>query len=286
MGDVAIGGGDDVAVVPEGAGHLVVSTDLSIENVHFRREWITFEEAGWRATTAALSDLAADGADAVGVLISAGLPPDVGDDEFGALMRGVAAAAEAAGAHVLGGDLSRSDRLVVDGVAVGRAARPVTRHGAEPGDILWVSGRFGGPAAAVAAWAAGREPEPAHRDRFARPVARIALGQWLAKRGAKAMIDVSDGVVADAGHLAAASEVAITIALDAIPLLDGVSEASVAASSGEEYELLVAMPPAFRPDGAPVPLARVGMCGAGEGVETTLRGDVVPLPHGFDHFRT
>lgn len=285
LGDAARSVGDDVAVIPPGKEPVVVGTDLTIEDIHFKRDWLDFGELGWRAATAALSDLAAEGAEAVGLLASVGWPADLSDAEYAALMRGVGDAVQAAGGVVLGGDLSRSERIVIDAVAVGRVERAVTRDGAGPGDTLWVTGRFGGPAAALAAWAAGQNPLAAHRARFARPEARIAAGQWLASRGARAMIDVSDGLVADAGHLAAASGVAMQIALDDLPLVDGVKDPYLAAASGEEYELLAAMPAGFEPARAPVLLTRLGSCRAGFGVETTVKGDIVEPPPGFDHFR-
>jgi thiamine-monophosphate kinase len=166
----------------------------------------------------------------------------------------------------------------------------VRRRGARPGDGVWVTGRLGGAGMALAALRAGRRLTPAVRRRFARPVPRIAAGRWLARHGAHAMIDLSDGLAADAGHLAAASGVRIEIALEDLPCWPGATPRA-ALVSGEEYELLVALPRQFdarlarafrRATG--VALTRIGRCTAGAGVRVTRGGRPVPTPAGFDHF--
>src|SRR3989449_4982729 len=223
---------------------------------HFRTDWLALREIGWRATAAALSDLAAEGAEPVGVLVSVGLPGKgrvMGRrDPATEIMRGVGAAARSVGASVLGGDLVRSPRYLVDVCVLGVAQRPVRRSGARPGDGLWVTGRLGGAGLALAALRAGggRRLAPALRRRFARPVPRIAAGRWLARRGARAMIDLSDGLAGDAGHLAAASGVGIEIALERVPCWPRVAPLA-AVAGGEEYQLPVALPPRFGAAGAP-----------------------------------
>jgi len=287
MGDAGRGWGDDAATLSLGSdGWLVASIDLSIEGVHFQRSWLSCEEIGWRAAMAAMSDLAAEGAEPLGVLVSVGSRRDMPDGDVEEVMRGIGAAVRAVGTTIVGGDLSSSGMLVVDCCALGRAERPVRRVGASPGDGIWVTGALGGPLAALTAWRKGEEPAPSHRARFARPEARLGMGRWLAAHGATAMIDVSDGLAQDAGHLAAASGVGIVLELDRLPLAEGVRDALWAAGSGEEYELLVAMPESFgsEADVAPHALTRVGECVEGRGVETRLAGRVVPSPSGFDHF--
>jgi len=298
VGDAARGWGDDAATLRLDDAWLVVSVDLSVEGVHFRRSWLSCEDIGWRAAMAAMSDLAADGAEPLGLLVSVGSPSDMSDGDVEDLMRGIGAAARAAGTQIVGGDLSTSGVLVVDCCALGRAERPVRRAGASPGDEIWVTGAFGAPRAALEAWRRGDEPSPTQRARFARPEARLEMGRWLAARGATAMIDVSDGLAQDAGHLAAASGVRVVLDLDRLPLAHGVSDPLTAAASGEEYELLAAMPPTFNTyewttgggglgseaNTAPVRLTRIGECVEGGGVETRLAGRVVPTPPGFDHF--
>jgi len=287
--------GDDCALLPVGGRTLAISIDLSLEAVHFRTGWLSFREIGWRATAAALSDLAAEGAQPLGVLVSLGVPSNVQRAIGNAspavqIMSGVGAAARSVGAKVLGGDLVRSPRYLVDVCVLGLAARPVRRSGARPGDGLWVTGRLGGAGLALAALRTGRRLAPALRRRFARPVPRIAAGRWLARRGARAMIDISDGLAGDAGHLAAASGVGIAIELERVPCWPGVTPRA-AARSGEEYELLVAMPRSFGTAGARafrratgLPLTRMGACTAGRGLRITDGGRLITPPSGFDHF--
>jgi thiamine-monophosphate kinase len=287
--------GDDCALLPVGGRTLAISIDLSLEGVHFRTDWLSFREIGWRATAAALSDLAADGATPLGVLVSLGVPGKrqrrLGNASPAIqVMAGVGAAGRRVGAKVLGGDLVRSPRYLVDVCAVGIAARPVRRSGARPGDELWVTGRLGGAGLALAALRAGRRLAPGLRHRFARPTPRIAAGRWLARHGARAMIDISDGLAGDAGHLAAASGVAVAIELERVPCWPGVAPLA-ATRSGEEYELLVALPRRFGTAGARafgratgLPLTRIGACAAGRGVRLTDDGRPITPPAGFDHF--
>ena len=288
--------GDDCALLPVGGRTLAISIDLSLEGVHFRTDWLSFPEIGWRATAAALSDLAAEGAEPVGVLVSVGLtgkgrgPVKGRRDPATEIMRGVGAAARSVGASVLGGDLVRSPRYLVDVCVLGFAQRPMRRSGARPGDGLWVTGRLGGAGLALAALRAGRRLAPAVRRRFAHPTPRITAGRWLARRGARAMIDISDGLAGDAGHLAAASGVGIEIALERVPCWPRVAPLA-AVGSGEEYELLVAMPRSFGDAGARafrratgLPLTHIGRCASGRGLRMTHNGRRITPPPGFDHF--
>lgn len=288
--------GDDAALLTLGGHTLALSIDLSLEGVHFRTAWLAWHEIGWRATAAALSDLAAEGAQPIGVLVSLGLPrarrgrAAARRDPGAELMAGVGAAARSVGASVLGGDLVRSPRYLVDVCVLGLAARPVRRSGARPGDDVWVTGRLGGPGLALAALRAGGRLPPAVRRRFARPVPRIAAGRWLARHGARAMIDLSDGLAGDAAHLAAASGVQIEIALEDVPCWPGATPRA-ALVSGEEYELLVALPRRFGPRLARafrratgVALTRIGRCARGAGLRLTRGGRSVATPAGFDHF--
>src|SRR5439155_615901 len=153
--------GDDCALLRLGRTTLALSIDASLEGVHFRTEWLSFREIGWRAGAAALSDLAAEGATPLGVLVSLGVPAS-GKREGGnadpaaEIMRGVAAVAKSVGARVLGGDLTRSSRYLVDVCAIGTADRPVRRSGARSGDGLWVTGRLGGAGLGLARLRGGR----------------------------------------------------------------------------------------------------------------------------------
>lgn len=292
LGPAGYGLGDDCALLRADHATIALSIDISIEGVHFRREWLRLEEIGYRAAVAALSDLAAEGARAAGLLVSLGVPVDLPVGDAAEIMSGVAAAADAARARVMGGDLSRAPQLVVDVCAVGTAPRPVRRTGAVAGDGVWVTGRLGGMGLALRDYLTGRQPPTDAASRFAHPEPRLAAGQWLASQGAHAMIDLSDGLASDAGHLAAASGVAVEIALDRLPCWPGATPL-LAAASGEEYELLVALPPAFGDThaeafsemvGDALSLTRIGACVSGGGLRFSDRGEPVETPAGYDHF--
>jgi thiamine-monophosphate kinase len=209
--------------------------------------------------------------------------------DLGALADGIGDAAALCDIPIIGGDLTRGADLSITVTVMGSAVLPLARSGAQPGDRLWITGTLGGPARAVAALTAGAKPDATSRERFAHPVPRLREARWLAARGATAGMDISDGLVADAGHLAAASGVRISLDLDRVPHVEG-TDALAAAGSGEEYELLIALPasaavhdfqPLFR-----LPLTEVGVVsGIGHpGVETTYRGVRVAPPRGYDHF--
>ncbi|SRR5216110_259264 len=290
--------GDDCALIPLGSTTLAVSIDNSLENVHFRTDWLGFKEIGFRAAGSALSDLAAEGAKPIGVLVSLGIPPangNQGADPGAEIMAGVASMVKNLDAKVLGGDLARSDRYMVDVCAIGIADRPVRRSGARDGDGLWVTGYLGGAALALEHFRAGKSMPPALRNRYVCPEPRIEAGRWLAAHDASAMIDISDGLTADAQHLAAASEVGIEINLEQVPCWEAV-DAVAAVASGEEFELLCTMPPTFGETSVSafrsqtgLQLTRIGTCmrGAGGrrgGVRLLDHSKSVPLPAGYDHF--
>jgi thiamine-monophosphate kinase len=299
LGAAAADLGDDAALVPMGDTTLCASIDCAYEGVHFRTDWLTFEEIGWRAGAAALSDLAAEGAKPLGLLVSLGLPQtdnrEPRTDPGADIMAGIAAVATSVGAKVLGGDLIKSDKYLVDVCVLGTARHPVRRAGARPGDALWVTGTLGGSLLALRRLKAGQVLHGGLRSRVAHPEPRIAAGEWLAAQGATAMIDISDGLSGDAGHLAAASQVALEIALERLPCWEG-ADPLTAVASGEEYELLVALPASFGDEGAHgfqrdvgIRLTRVGTCAAGAGrererVRFTDRGQPVTVPAGYDHF--
>jgi len=288
--------GDDCAVITGGDGTLVLSTDTSVDGIHFRREWLAFPEIGWRAAAAALSDLAAAGAECIGLLAAVTAPRESREDELVSLMRGVGDAVRAAGGRVLGGNLTAGPGWSVTITVVGRAARPISRGGARAGDALWVTGQLGGARSALMAWNGGDVPPDTIRHAFAHPAPRLAAGRWLAAHGASAMLDVSDGLAADATHLAAASGLRAEIDVSRVPTAPGMVVAPgehpkvFAARGGEDYELLAAMPPEFGDADAAdfartlsLPLTRVGRLAAGRGVALLLDGAEVFAP-GHDHF--
>ncbi len=287
-GKLAVGVGDDAAVldVPRGDS-LVASVDTALEGRHFRPGWLTPREIGYRAVTAALSDLAAMAARPLGVLVALNLsaPYQVAITE---LADGIGDAVETGGTRILGGNVSGADALCLTTTVLGAAYAPLGRVGLRPGDCMYVTGQLGGPGAAVAAWQAGRAPSPEHRARFARPTARLREARWLADRGAVAAIDISDGLAADLEHLAAASDVGINVDFANLPLVEGVQDALQAAASGEEYELLIGAPDQL--DTAEfertfhLPLTAIGrVTPSEEGVTYRRRGERVAKPSGYDH---
>jgi len=222
---------------------LVVTQDALVEGVHFRFDLIDWRELGFRAAAVNLSDLAASGAEPLALIVSLAAP---NLDHAIELYEGIAEA----GVPVRGGDTTRADTVVLSVTAIGRAERVPGRAGAKPGDLVVVSGPLG------AAGAAFRE------GRLARPPVRLAEGKRLA-RVAHAMLDISDGLGPDAGHIAERSGCRLVIDLDAVPLAPGATRADL--EFGEDYELLAATPD-------PLDFAVIGRCEEGSGVSVDLRG--------------
>ncbi|MBW2464043.1 MAG: thiamine-phosphate kinase [Deltaproteobacteria bacterium] len=248
--DVLVGIGDDAAVLTACTGDLVLSVDVQVEDVHFRRGWLSMRDLGWRAVNAALSDLAAMGAEARGVLLSLVLPGDFDDDELDALVQGAAVACDQAGTSVVGGNLARGGELSVTTTVIGDATGPsLTRAGAAAGDGVFVTGALGASALAVAAFEAGRGDEEVFGPfvaRFRRPVARLALGRQI-RMLATAAADISDGLIADLGQVCRPSRVGARIDTSLVPTLPGHAAAAgllgrdpvhLALAGGEDYELV------------------------------------------------
>ena len=290
-GAAAQGLGDDCAVLDVPAGErLCVSTDSSVEDVHFRRGWLAPAEIGYRAAIAALSDLAAMAARPLGMLVAITVPPRWREALY-EIADGVGDAARATGAPILGGDTTAGETLAITVTVLGAARAPLLRSGARAGHRVYVTGALGGPAAALRALLRGEAPRAGDRARFARPTARIEEALWLAAHGAAAAVDVSDGLLADAAHLAAASGVRVVLDLDRLPTVPG-ADVRDAAGSGEEYELVVTSPvplddTAFEA-ALGTRLTEIGLVRAAEGdagrVEARLGGVRVDLPAGYDHF--
>jgi thiamine-monophosphate kinase len=243
---------DDTALVEE----LVVTQDSLVEGVHFRLDWLAHRELGFRAGAVNVSDLSAAGAEPSALLVSLGAPPDTRVEDVLELYEGLAEL----GVPVVGGDTTRADALFLTVTALGRSERVPGRAGASPGDLLVVTGPLG------AAGAAFRE------GRYVRPPVRTAEGRRLSVT-ATAMLDVSDGLARDAGHLARQSGVRCVIDLERVPLGGELEDLGF----GEDFELLAATP-------HPLDFAVIGRCEPGAGVELRLHDETVELG-GWDHFR-
>lgn len=282
--------GDDAALLNLDAGKsLVASTDVSVENVHFRRGWLSPAETGYRATAAALSDLAAMAAEPLGILVALSLPHGW-REWLDAIADGIGEAAARSSARIVGGDLSDGAELSLAITVLGQVTRPLRRSGARAGDRVYVTGVLGGPMRALSDLVAERTPAREDRERFAHPVPRIREAQWLASHGATSAIDISDGLTADLSHVAIASGVSMSISLDRLPTVTGLAPRD-AAGSGEEYELAVTSSVPF--DTAAfssefgLPLTEIGAVEAGRPVVRTFdHGAPVPTPPGYLHFQS
>jgi thiamine-monophosphate kinase len=289
--------GDDAAVLSRPEGEVVWSIDAAVEGVHFRRDLMSLEDAGYRATMAALSDLGAMGAVPVGVLAALTLPRTFEDAELLEMASGQRAAALACETAIVGGNLARGDVLTITTTVLGEAGRPVLRAGASAGDVVALAGPVGLAGAGLAAalrGAAADDPSlgPALAA-FRRPTARLIAGRAALERGATAMIDVSDGLATDVTQLADAG--GITIELDEGALVEpalaraalalGQDALELALSGGEDYALVATftmgaeLPPSFRRIGRCVPRAADAVVLArADGSRSAVR------PSGFDHF--
>jgi thiamine-monophosphate kinase len=248
----------DAAVV----GGLVVTQDALVEGVHFRLEWISWRDLGFRSAAVNLSDLAASGAEARGLIVALGVPGETRLSDILELYEGIAES----GVAVVGGDTTRAESIILSVTALGHSDRVPGRAGARPGDVLVVTGPLGAAGAAFRA------------ERFVRPPLRLEEGRRLA-RNATAMLDLSDGLAQDAGHIAARSGVRCVIEVGRVPLADGATVDDL--GFGEDYELLAALAPR---DADASGFAEVGWCEEGVGVELRRDGETLEL-RGWDHFR-
>jgi thiamine-monophosphate kinase len=307
-----LGSGDDAAIVVPG-GATATSVDALVDGVHFRREQASLAQIGGKALAVALSDLAAMGVEPGEAYVALGVPADLDEDGCLELLDGLAAVARETGTALAGGDVTRAPALSLAITVVGHAGAPeqlVTRAGAQPGDVLVVTGELGGAAAGLLLLedSGVRSPfvalSPTNGERKAligrqlEPQPRLDAGRALAAAGATAMIDVSDGLGGDARHLAAASGVRLRIEAGALPIAAGVAAVAaaagrepleLAAGGGEDYELLATLPAerlerastALRQAGG-LGLSAIGEAVAGEGVEIRLPGGGILEPAGFD----
>lgn len=295
--------GDDAAVVRAGR-YAVTSLDTMVDGVHFRSGQLRPRDIGHRAVGAALSDLAAMAAQPGEAYLGLGVPAGTESAYVLALVEGAHALAAAHGVTIAGGDVTRAHDLTVSVTVVGWADDPgqlIGRDGAQPGDLVGVTGRLGGAGAGLAVLdgRAGASLAPAVRsslvDRYARPDPRLAESRQLFELGARAMIDVSDGISTDAAHLARRSGVRLELRLASLPLADGVTEVaadldvdprSFAATAGEDYELCICAPSAAARSQVAIPsigpgLTWIGSVAQGESGVVFVDSDE-PLS-GYEH---
>ena len=286
---VLIGPGDDAAVVAVPTGRVVVSTDVLVDGRHFRRDWAEAEDVGHRVAAANLSDLNAMGGVATALTVGLAAPPDLPAAWALGLADGIAAEAALVGASVVGGDLTSADQVMVAVTVLGYVdGEPVRRSGAQPGDVLALAGRQGWAAGGLAVLGRGFRSPRKLVDAYRRPEPPYAAGPQARMAGATAMIDVSDGLVADVGHLAAASGVAVDITTGAFELAEPLQAVGAALGAdpmgfilggGDDHALAATFPAgAAVPEGWTV----IGTVAEGEGV--TVDGAAYEGPTGHTHF--
>jgi thiamine-monophosphate kinase len=266
---------NDVAQLAEGR---VVTQDALVQDIHFRLDWTSWRDLGYKAAAVNISDLAAAGAEAEALVVSLGLPGDTELADVLDLYEGI----RETNLAVVGGDTTRARCVYVSVTALGRSQRVPGRAGARPGDELVVTGPLGASAAGYYDLRDGIASTLVRAH--LRPPLRLREGRELARR-AHALLDLSDGLAADAGHIAERSGCRLVVDLERVPVADGVADVAarvgksaweLACGFGEDYELLAAVP-----DGDP--FHAVGRCEEGLGVDLRLAGRPVELG-GWDHF--
>ncbi|MFC4021346.1 thiamine-phosphate kinase [Micromonospora sp. GCM10011542] len=286
-----LGPGDDAAVVAAPDGRVAASTDVLVDGRHFRRDWSSARDVGHRAAAANLADIAAMGATPTALLVALCMPADLPTEWALELADGLGAEAATVGASVVGGDMSASPTLTVAVTALGDLGgrAPVVRSGARPGDVLALAGRIGYAAAGLTVLTRGFRTPRLLVEAYRRPQVPYPAGPQAADFGATSMIDVSDGLLADLGHVAAASGVTIDVRRDAFEVPRQMADAAQALgvdpytwilTGGDDHALVatfppdVPLPPQWRP---------IGRVAAGTGV--TVDGAPYAGPAGWDHFR-
>lgn len=286
---VLVGPGDDAAVLRVRHGHVVVSTDLMVEGRHFRREWADAADVGHRAAAQNLSDVNAMGGRATSLTVGLAAPADLPVQWALDFARGFAEECSLVGASVVGGDLTRAEEIVIAVTVLGSCTQaPVLRSGARPGDVLALRGRQGWAAGGLTVLGRGFRSPRKLVEAYRRPEPPYDAGPEAAEAGATAMIDVSDGLLADAGHVAADSGVAIDVRtaafeipepLQAVAAALGAEPMQFILGGGDDHALLATFP-----DVASVPAgwSVIGAVTEGEGV--TVDGATYDGPTGWTHF--
>jgi len=285
--------GDDTAILEITKGHqLLVTTDLCIEDVHFRRAWHPARCVGHRCLVRGLSDIAAMGGEPVACFLSLGLPSQLPQKWVDDFIHGLLNLARSFHVTLAGGDISSSEKVVADIVVTGQApsGRAVLRSGARAGDRIYVTGELGGSAAQLQKLLAGEKITPKPSDRHFYPQPRLEAGQWLRQHGATAMIDLSDGLSTDLDHICAESRVSAVIDAAKLPIARNANLA-LALHGGEEYELLFTAPKKAKlpPKIADIRVTEIGeVQKRSQSATIQLRdqhGHLRPLkPQGWQHF--
>ncbi|GAA0458556.1 thiamine-monophosphate kinase [Paractinoplanes deccanensis] len=286
-----LGPGDDSAIVAAPDGRIVASTDVLVEGRHFRRDWSSPADIGHRAAAANLADIAAMGAVPTALLVALCAPVDMEAAWAEDLAGGLSAEASLVGASVVGGDMSSSPTLTVAVTALGDLAgqAPVLRSGAQPGDIVALAGRVGHAAAGYTVLSRGFRTPKALVEAYRRPQVPYAAGPAAARAGATAMIDVSDGLLQDLGHIAKASVVGVDVHTERFEIPGQMRDAATALgvdplqwllAGGDDHALAATFPA-----GVPLPEGwrQIGVVHDGTGVTVDKKPWTGPL--GWDHFR-
>ena len=289
-----LGPGDDAAVITAADGRVVASVDVLVDGVHFRTDWATGEQIGRRAALASMADIAAMGGVPIALLVGLTAPAGTPEDLVLGLGQGLDAEARTVGAGLVGGDLTRSDVLSISVTVLGdlRGAAPVTRSGARPGQVVALAGRLGWAAAGLAVLSRGFRSPAAVVGAYRVPEPPLAQGPVAAAAGAGAMIDVSDGLLADLGHIAEASGVVIDVRTRDLPIAPRLQEVASALgkdplewvlTGGDDHALVGTFAAEAVPDGWTV----IGAVGAAEPDgpgRVTVDGAFRDGPGGWDHY--
>ncbi|MCK5833102.1 thiamine-phosphate kinase [bacterium] len=279
---------------------MLVSTDTSVRGIHFPQNPEFMESAGFKAFAGAVSDINASAGKVIGALLALNLPESLTLAEFDSFIDGIKSFSNRFNIPILGGNISGSTEFSATFTAFGECDRCVTRNGARPGDVLFVIGELGGPEAGRIIVMGEAETTSPHseimKNRFLRPEPPLGLGEYLSKIGATAMIDISDGLLADAEHIASESRVAFSIDLASLPLFPGVEDVAsqkgippykIAVASGEEYTLLFTLPTSSFDmlNAIPYKFSQIGHVSEGKGIQTFLYGQEIDIKKtGWRHF--
>lgn len=287
--DVVLGVGDDAAVLRP-AGDVVVTTDMLVEGIHFRQNWTTPFQLGRKAVAVNVSDVEAMGAVPSSVVVALGVPAEIGADWVRELSRGVREECERAGVSLVGGDTTAAGQVVVSVTAIGnlQGRAPVLRSGANPGDVVAVRGRLGWAGAGLAVLQRGfGSPKELVAEQQC-PTVPYGQGRAAALAGATAMVDVSDGLLADLGHICDASGVGVALSTQHFELPEPIQRLSAATGvspwnfilgGGEDHALAATFPA-----GSTLPEGWYQVGTTTDGEDMTVDGEHWDGPHGWTHF--